>query len=220
VPKGNYGIMNIALFGASGNIGRQIAQEARERGHNVTAIVRDPSQLDLAHLRLKAVKGDILNPAEVALTAAGHDAVISAYGPGLDGNPQLITEAARALLAGAQRAGVNRLIVVGGAGSLEAAPGVALMNMPEYPADWKPVALAHTDALAILQGNIDVDWTFMSPAQSIVPGERTGQYRTGTDQLLRDADGQSHISVEDFAVALVDELENPKFIRRRFTVGY
>ena len=212
--------MKIALFGASGNIGPRLLQEALARGHELTAIVRDPGQLDQAHPRLKAVKGDILNPAEVALTAAGHDAVISAYELGPDGNPQNIAEAARSLLAGVQRAGVKRLIVVGGAGSLEAAPGVALMNTPEFPADWKPVALAHADALAILQGNIDVDWTFVSPAESIMPGERTGQYRTGADQLVRDADGRSRISIEDFAVALLDELENPKFIRRRFTVAY
>ena len=212
--------MNIALFGASGNIGRRIAQEALARGHELTAIVRAAGQLDLAHLKLKSVKGDILNAAEVALTTAGHDAVISAYGPGPDGNPQSIAEAARTLLAGVQRAGVKRLIVVGGAGSLEATPGVALMDTPEFPADSKPTALAHADALAILQGNIDVDWTFVSPAESMMPGERTGQYRTGVDQLVRDGEGRSRISIEDFAVALLDELENPRFIRRRFTVAY
>ena len=212
--------MNIALFGASGNIGRRIAQEALARGHELTAIVRDAGQLNLAHPKLKSVKGDILDAAEVALTTAGHDAVISAYGPGPDGNPQSIAEAARSLLAGVQRAGVKRLIVVGGAGSLEATPGVALMDTPEFPAASKPTALAHADALAILQGNIDVDWTFVSPAESMMPGERTGQYRTGADQLVRDAEGRSRISIEDFAVALLDELENPRFIRRRFTVAY
>jgi uncharacterized protein len=220
VPKGKFEIMKIALFGASGNIGGRIAQEALARGHEVTAIVREPGRLELTHPKLKVVKGDILNPAEVALTAAGHDAVISAFGQGADGNPQSIPEAARSLLAGVQRAGVKRLIVVGGAGSLEASPGVALMDTPEFAADWKPTALAHADALAILQGNIDLDWTFVSPAASIRPGERTGQFRTGADQLLRDEEGKSRISMEDFAVAVVDELENPKSIRRRFTVGY
>ena len=217
--------MNIALFGASGNIGGQIAQEALARGHKVTAIARDPGTHDLApgissNAALRTVKGDILNPADVALAASGHDAVVSAYGPGAEGNPQTIPEAARSLLAGLPRAGVKRLLVVGGAGSLEAAPGVALLDTPDFPEAWKPVAMAHADALVMLQGNLDLDWTFLSPAASAGAGERTGQYRTGDDQLVTDAEGQSRISYADLAVAVLDELEKPKFIRRRFTVGY
>lgn len=217
--------MNIALFGASGNIGGQIAQEALARGHKVTAIAREPSTHDLApgiseNPALRTVKGDILNPADVARAAAGHDAVVSAYGPGAEGSPQTIPEAARSLLVGVPRAGVKRLLVVGGAGSLEAAPGVALMDTPEFPEAWKPVAMAHADALVMLRGNLDLDWTFLSPAARAEPGERTGQYRTGEDELVRDGEGQSRISFGDLAVAVVDELEKPKFIRRRFTVGY
>src|SRR5947209_1164845 len=135
--------MKIALFGASGNIGGRVAQEALARGHMLTAITRDPATLELvpapsADAKLKLVKGDIHNPEEVSLTVAGHDAVVSAYGPGPDGDPRTIPEAVLSLLEGLPRARVKRLLVIGGAGSLEAAPGVALLDTPEFPEDWKP----------------------------------------------------------------------------------
>ncbi len=211
--------MKIALFGVNGMIGQSIAQEALSRGHEVTAIVRDPSRLSLTHPHLTAVAGDVLDPASVARTVSGHDVVVSAIGPGASQQPQVVVDAARSLLAGLPHTGVQRLIVVGGAGSLEVAPGVQLVDAPDFPEGWRPVALAHRDALQVYHSS-NLDWTYISPAAFIAPGERTGGYRTGTDQLVTDENGESRISTEDYAVALVNEIENPQFIRRRFTVAY
>ncbi len=210
--------MKIALFGATGMIGERIAEEALARGHQVTAIVRDPARLKLANDNLRVVGGDVLDADSVAATVVGHDAVISAIGPRA-GDPQMLIQAAHALIAGLGRAGVNRLLVVGGAGSLEVAPGVRLVDTPQFPVDRKPLSLAAGDALDVYRAS-DLDWTYFSPAALIQPGERTGHYRTGTDQLLTDAEGNSVISAEDYAVALLAELEQPQFIRRRFTVAY
>jgi putative NADH-flavin reductase len=212
--------MKIILFGASGTIGQRIAHEAIARGHNVTAVVRDPSRAQMEE-GVTAVQGDVTDPDSVAQVAAGHDAAVSASGPGVGGRAEMLVEAVRGLLAGLPRAGVRRLIVVNGAGSLEVAPGLQLLDTPQFPADWRPLAVAHRDALDVLRGSTgDLDWTALSPAAFIEPGARTGQYRTGTEQLVADATGQSHISAEDYACALLDELENPQFVRQRFTVAY
>jgi putative NADH-flavin reductase len=211
--------MKIALFGATGTIGRRIAQEALARGHELTAIVRDPARLDVSHECLTAVKGDVLDAASVAAAVKGHDAVISAYGPGGSAPPRTLVDAAPSLIEGLGRAAVRRLVVVGGAGSLEVAPGVQLVDTPGFPAAWKPAALAHRDALAVYR-TADLDWTYVSPAALIAPGERTGRFRIGTDRLVIDDKGESRISAEDYAVALLDEVERPQFIRRRMTVGY
>jgi uncharacterized protein len=213
--------MRIALFGASGTIGRRIAQEALDRGHTVTAILRHPDGLDLRHEHLTAVAGDVTDPARVARAVAGHDVVVSAIAPSGDQQPQILVQAAHALIEGLPRAGVKRLVVVNGAGSLEVAPGMHLVDTPDFPAAWRPVSLAHRDTLEVYRAaRADLDWTVLSPAALIQPGERTGTYRTGTDQLLTDAAGQSRISAEDYAVALLDEVETPRFIRQRFTVAY
>jgi putative NADH-flavin reductase len=127
---------------------------------------------------------------------------------------------AKALIEGLRQSGVRRLVVVGGAGSLEVMPGVQLVDTLDFPAAWKPVALAHRDALAVYRLAEDLDWTYVSPAALIEPGRRTGLYRTGTDQLLVDDKGVSRISVEDFAAAMLDEIKKPRFLRRRFTVAY
>jgi putative NADH-flavin reductase len=210
--------MKIAVLGAAGMIGRRVAEEALARGHGVRAIVRDPARLTVSHERLAATKGEALDAASVAEGVRGADAVVSAYGPGRAA-PQSLVEAARSLVAGLGRAGVRRLVVVGGAGSLEVAPGVQLVDTPAFPAAWKPVALAHHEALALYRA-ADLDWTYVSPAALIAPGTRTGRYRTGTDQLLTDAEGESRISAEDFAVALLDEIERPRYLRRRMTAAY
>jgi putative NADH-flavin reductase len=167
---------------------------------------------------LHVVKGDIFNSESIASAAASKDVLISAYGP-QHGQEQRLLEATRALIDGVKRSGVRRLISVGGAGSLEVAPGVQLVDTPEFPEAWKGIALAHRDALDIYRQS-DIDWTNISPAAFIAPGERTGTYRTGTDHLVVDEKGESRISAEDYAVAVLDEAENPKFIRRRFTVAY
>jgi putative NADH-flavin reductase len=218
---------NIALFGATGMIGQRILNEALSRGHNVTAIARDPSKISTRNANLTVKPGDVLKPESVAAAAAGHDVVVSSYGP-RDGDPQQLVAAARSLIEGVaianQKTGKSiRLIMVGGAASLEVAPGVILLDAPNFPAAWKGIASAHRDALLVLRAEASkagVDWTYFSPAAFIQPGERTGKYRTGTDQLVADAKGESRISAEDYAVALLDEIEKPKFIGKRFTAAY
>lgn len=211
--------MQIALFGAGGMIGSRIAKEALDRGHSVTAVSRDPAKLTLAHPEFHKALGDVLDPASITAAVLGHDAVISAFGPGQHGDAQDVVRAARALVAGVKPAGVKRLLVIGGAGGLEVRPGLQLVDTPEFPVAWKPVAIAHRDALAVYRG-ADLDWTYLAPAALIQPGVRTGRYRVAGDQLLTDAEGQSRISVEDFAVAMLDELEHPHHLRARFTAAY
>lgn len=210
--------MKIALFGV-GMIGQRIAQEALSRGHEVKVIVRDVSRVSLSHPHLTVAQGDILDSASVAESVASYDVVVNATSQIGSENPEAFSQAARSLIEGLKRAGVHRLVVVGGAGSLEVAPGVQLVDTPDFPAAWRPGAAALRDALAIYR-TADLDWTFFSPAAFISPGERTGKYRTGTDQLVTDEKGESRISAEDYAVALIDELEKPRFIRRRFTAAY
>src|SRR5579883_2079053 len=211
--------MNIVVFGGSGMICQRVTREALNRGHNVTAVVRNPAQFPFTHPNLTVKTGNMLNPAEVAQLVAGHDAVVNATRQPSGVAGQTYSDAARALIEGLTRAGVPRLIVVGGAGSLEVAPGLQLVDTPDFPPAWKPGALAMRDALDIYR-SADLDWTYFSPAGFISPGERTGKYRTGTEQLVTDEKGESRISAEDYAAALVDELENPRFVRRRFTAAY
>jgi putative NADH-flavin reductase len=214
--------MKIALFGTGGTIGSRIAAEALRRGHQVTAVVRDPAGFAAKAKAdgINVVQGDVTDPVSIANAVRGHDVVISAVGPGHSGKFGMLVEAARALLDGVARAGVKRLIIVGGAGSLEVAPGVQLMDTPAFPAAWKPYAQAHRDALDVYRGNTTLDWTYVSPADHIEPGERTGHYRTGGEQLVTDAKGESRISTEDYAVAMLDDIEHPAHIRQRFTVAY
>ena len=213
--------MKIALIGATGFIGSAVLREALNRGHQVTAIVRHPEKLP-QHPNLVAQKGDVTNETETAALVVGHDAVISAYSPGRN-IPDIYQQhisGYRMIINGVKKAGVKRLLVVGGAGSLEVAPGVQLVDTPQFPEQWKAGALAARKVLYLLRDESELEWTFLSPSNMIVPGERTGRFRLGTDQLLTDANGQSRISVEDYAVAMLNELEDPKHIRQRFTVGY
>lgn len=211
--------MRLVVFGPGGNIGQRIVAEAVKRGNDVTAVAREKGRVPVAHARLRVVTGDVLDPASVAAIVKDRDAVISAIGPSRGTGPQVVVEAARSLIAGLARAGVRRLVVVGGAGSLEVAPGVQLVDTPNFPKEWRPIALAHRDALAIYQ-TADLDWTYVSPPALIEPGQRTGKYRTGTDRLLTDEKGESRMSIEDYAVALLDEVEKPRFVRQRMTVAY
>jgi len=211
--------MKLALFGIGGMIGSRIAQEALNRGHQITAIVRDPNRIPLSHEHLTAVIGDILNPESVASIVAGHDAVLSAVGPGKGQDPQMLVQVARSLVEGLQRAGVRRLVMIGGAGTLEIKPGLQLVNAPNFPAAYLPLARAHRDALNVYRAS-NLDWTSISPARDIEPGTRTGKFRTSTDQLLTDEMGESRISAEDYAVAFIDEIEKPKSIRKRIGVAY
>lgn len=213
--------MNIALIGATGFVGAAILQEALNRGHEVTAIVRNPEKLQ-AHQKLHARKGDIYNEDEVARFVAGHDAVISAFNPGWS-SPDIYNEqvkGTRAIINGVKKAGIKRLLFVGGAGSLEVRPGVQSVDLPGFPAEYKQGSLATREALTMLRQETGLEWSFLSPSADLFPGQRTGKFRLGTDQLLKDAKGESRISVEDYAMAMIDEMEKPKHIRLRFTVGY
>jgi putative NADH-flavin reductase len=211
--------MKIALFGASGNIGKRIGAEALERGHEVTALIRRTSRSE--NRRMHAVSADITNPDAVTKAITGHDVVINAVSPtGNGAGDQMLVQSAKSLLAALPRATIRRLIVVGGSGSLEVAPGQQLVDSPEFPAAGKSIALAHRDALQVYLANQDLDWTYVSPAAFIDAGQRTGKFRTGSDKLIVDGKGKSAISIEDFAVLIVDELEKPKAIRQRLTAAY
>ncbi|WP_343587259.1 NAD(P)-dependent oxidoreductase [Herbaspirillum sp.] len=203
--------MNIAIIGATGNVGSRILEEALRRGHNVIAIARDASKIT-ARANVTARSADVNNTEALAAAIQGADVVVS--------SGRFANFKAADLLPAVKQAGVKRLAVVGGAGSLEIAPGKALIDTPEFPAEYKPEASAGRDFLNDLRNEKDVAWTFLSPSALFVPGERTGKFRLGQDQLLVAADGKSSISYEDFAIALLDELEQPKHVRARFTVGY
>jgi uncharacterized protein len=212
---------SIVLFGSTGMIGQRILAEALGREHRVTAMVRETSRTGEHRANLDYRIGDIFRPETIAAAAVNHDVVVSAYGPGT-GDPNLIVKAAHSLIEGLTRVEPIRLIVVSGAGSLEVKPRVQLVDMPDFPPMWKPVALAHREALEVFRkaGFAEFDWTAASPSAIIEPGTRTGKYRTATDQLIVDAQGNSRISAEDFAVAILDEIEKPKFDGKRFTAGY
>lgn len=216
--------MKIVLFGATGNVGARVAQEARRRGHDVIGVVRDPAVVQPPSPGVSLVRGDATDAASVAALVRGADAAVNAISPrpnerGLPA-PSLVA-AARSLLAGLRQAGVKRLVVVGGAGSLEVSPGQALVDAPSFPASYKAEALAQREALQVFRAEAgDLEWTYLSPAAEIHPGERTGHYRTTGDRLLADAQGKSTITFEDYAVALLDELERPKHVRQRFGVAY
>lgn len=210
--------MNITIFGATGKVGQALVREALNRGHDVTAVVRDASRLKIEHERLHAVEGNLLDPATVERNAKGREAVISAYGP-KPGEEEELLEAARSLLEGVRRAGTKRLLVVGGAGSLLTDDGVRLMDTPSFPEEWFPLAAAHADAY-VLYSRSDLDWTYLSPAAALEDGPRSGNFRIGIDRLITDELGGSRITIADLAAALVDELEDPYFVRSRFTVAY
>jgi putative NADH-flavin reductase len=211
--------MKIVLFGGTGWIGSSILKEALARGHEVTVVTRDPAKLPSQH-NLTRIQGDLFDGYSVEAAARGKDAIVSAFGPGVGGgDPQSLVTAAKALIEGATKAGVKRLVVINGAGSLEVAPGVKLIDTPQFPEDWKPLGRAHAAALEVYRA-CHLDWTAISPAGMIQPGERTGSYRTGTEQLLVDAQGNSTISTDDFAIAVLDELEHPNNIGRRMTAAY
>lgn len=203
--------MKVALIGASGNAGSRILTELLNRGHAVTAIMHKPNGLaSRAGITVRA--GDANQPELLAQVLANHDAVISAV-KFQDSDPHALIDAV-------SRSGVKRYLVVGGAGSLEAAPGVREVDSDSFPPHVRPEALKGAAFLDSLRTRDELDWTFLSPSRLFVPGERTGKFRLGTDRLLMDDNGVSRISFEDYAVALVDELEQPRHVRKRFTVGY
>ncbi len=217
--------MKITLIGASGFVGSAVLKEALNRGHHITAIVRHPEKISIQHDHLSVVGIDVTDTVALAEQLRGNDVVISAYNAGWT-NPDLYNEflkGSQSIREAVKQSGVKRLIVVGGAGSLFIAPGVQVVDTPEFPASWKPGALAARDYLTLLQKEEQLSWTFVSPALEMHPGtprQRTGSYRTGLDSPVFDSNNRSTISVDDLAVAIVDETEDPKHIRQRFTVGY
>ena len=213
--------MKLALIGPTGFVGAAILTEALQRGHAVTALSRHPEKL-AAQPGLRVARADVLDPSQVADAVAGHDAVISAYNPGWS-DPQIhdnFLRGTRAIFDGVKRVGVKRLLVVGGAGSLYVAPGVQLVDTPTFPAEWKQGALAAREALNLIRQESALDWTFVSPAVFLEPGERTGRFRLGGDEVLMNGDQPARLSVADLAVAIVDEIEKPQHLQKRFTAGY
>jgi putative NADH-flavin reductase len=210
MPIKEKAMAKIALIGASGNAGSRILKELSDRGHQVTAIARNPEKI--ASLpNVVAKKGDVFDQAGLSELLKGHDAVISAV-HFTASDPVTLIEAVRA-------SGVSRYLVVGGAGSLEIAPGQRVVDLPDFPVAYKAEATKGAEFLDRLKGEKQLDWTFLSPSAEFVPGERTGKFRIGKDSLLSNEAG-SRISFEDYAIALVDEIEKPQHSRQRFTVGY
>jgi putative NADH-flavin reductase len=216
--------MKIVLFGATGNIGQRIAREALSRGHDVVGVVRDPAKVESPDRRVTLVQGDATDAASVAKVARGAEAIVSAISPRPNARGRSaasLAAAARAIIAGATQAGVKRVMIVGGAGSLEVAPGKRLMDAPGFPDAYHREAQEGADSLHVFRTEgKGLDWTYLSPAAEIQAGTRTGSYRTTGDTFLADAQGRSTISYEDYAVALVDELEQRKQVGRRFGVAY
>jgi putative NADH-flavin reductase len=216
--------MKIALIGATGFVGKAVLEELLQRGHSVTTLLRSLTRL-APQPHLTTVVADAYDAGTVAAAVHGHDAVVSAFNPGWN-EPDLYEQFLRGSVAieqGVAASGVRRLLVVGGAGSLYVAPGVQLVDTPDFaehvPPNVVPGARAARDALTALRGNMSLDWTFLSPPALLAAGERSGNYRLGHEDLLMEGDRPAGISVADLAVAIVDELETPRHVRARFTVA-
>ncbi|AOY93529.1 3-beta hydroxysteroid dehydrogenase [Cupriavidus sp. USMAA2-4] len=203
--------MKIAIIGATGRVGTRLIDEALRRGHTVTALSRKATSL-APRAGLSTLDVDVADGAALAAALAGQDVAISTV-RFLDAKPEQI-------LGPVKQAGVPRLLVVGGAGSLFVAPGTQLVDAPQFPEIYKAEALAGRDFLNALRSETALNWTFLSPSALFEPGTRTGSYRTGEETLLADASGKSWISMEDYAIAMLDEIEKPAHERQRFTVGY
>ncbi|GGA99630.1 NAD(P)-dependent oxidoreductase [Puia dinghuensis] len=217
--------MKVAIIGATGFVGTALLNELTTRGHEVIAIARHPENIRIKSPLIHPVTADVLDPQQVAKAVKGADAVVSAYNPGWT-NPRIyeeFLEGSRAIQAGVRQSGVKRLIVIGGAGSLEIKPGFQLIDTPQFPAEYKPGASGARDYLNEIKKEKDLEWTFFSPAILMNhdhSGVRRGHYRLGLDNPVFDAEGKSVLSVEDLALVIVDELEHPKHIRQRFTAAY
>lgn len=203
--------MKIAVAGASGRAGSEITKELSRRGHSVTAIARNPEKI-AALPNVTPTRGDVLDQTGLAKLWGGHDVAVSSV--------HFLASDALKLIGAAKDSRVGRYLVVGGAGSLDVAPGVKLVTTPGFPAQYKDEAEKGSAFLDLLRQEKDLNWTFISPSALFVEGERTGKFRLGTDQLLADANGKSWISFADYAIALADEIERPAHVRQRFTVGY
>ena len=210
--------MNVVVYGATGNSGREIVKELLRRGHKVTAVARKVDSL--REVKGVTVKTDDLSKVDaIAGIIKGADVVVSAYAPPGDKTEALVDVTRRQIEAVKKAGGGPRLLVVGGAGLLEVAPGVTVIKSGHLPQELMPIATSHEKALGVLRAS-DINWTYLSPAAYFVPGERTGKFRLGTKELIADAKGESKISFADYAIALVDEIEKPTHERASFSVGY
>ncbi|MBE7214283.1 NAD(P)-dependent oxidoreductase [Shewanella benthica] len=212
--------MKIAVIGASGWIGSHIVTEAKNRGHQVIALVREPAKITDTDIEVRRL--DLLNKqADLATAVKGADVVISAIGGRAAGNHGIVSKTAEKLLSELPHANIERLLWVGGAGSLEVAPNVQLVDTPEFPAEYHTESIEMGKALEVFrQSTSPINWTFISPAALIFPGEKQARYRVGGDQLLLDVQGNSKITVSDYALAMIDELETGKYPRQRIGVAY
>jgi putative NADH-flavin reductase len=212
--------MKVVLYGATGKSGKVILKELVDRGHTVVAAARNPQSVEQLK-NVTVVQDDLSNVAKTAqiLKEANADAVVSALGPPLDNTDALLPISANLVEAVKQNGG-PRLVVVGGAGGLFVAPGVTLRDSGYLPKEWLPIVDTHITLYKSLQAANGITWTYFAPAGLLEPGERTGKFRLDTDNLVADAQGNSRISHEDYAIALVDELETPKHLNQRFTIGY
>jgi uncharacterized protein len=210
--------VKVAVYGATGKAGSRILKELVSRGHRVIAIARDPAKLPQAAPGVLVKQDDLSDPKHIAAAVAGADAVVSAYAPPGD-HPDEIVDVTQRQVDALSETPNARLIVVGGAGGLNVAPGVTLIDSGHLPEPYHPIAKAHLKALNVLRAS-PIDWTYLAPAAYFTPGERTGKFRLGKDELIANSAQESRISMEDYAVALVDELEKPRHRRQRFSVGY
>jgi putative NADH-flavin reductase len=203
--------MKIAVVGASGNAGSRIVAELSRRGHHVTAIARNPDKIAVLP-QVTAVQGDAHAQGALTDLLSGHDVAISSI--------HFLASDPAKLIGAAKASGIGRYLVVGGAGSLEVAPGVRLVTTPGFPPQYKAEAEKGAAFLDLLTLEKDLNWTFLSPSALFTGGERTGKFRLGKDDLLVSAEGRSWITFEDYAIAFIDELEKPAHSRQRYTIGY
>lgn len=216
------GLPKILLIGATGNIGQRILTEALGKGYLVTAASRHPVEPALRDPRLKVIKGNLLDEAALPLLIKGHDVVISAISASGSSTPEQFKKANDNLITALKGHPNQRLIVVGGAGNTEIAPGLRVVDSPvmdSLPEEWKPDIYAHKYVLDQYKVS-DLNWTYFSPARDIEAGERTGNYRLGAGNMIMDANGNSNISMEDYAAALVDEIANKQYIKQHMSIGY
>jgi len=212
--------MDVLLLGASGRIGRRAADELLGREHAVTGVSRSGNVDEIDDLDFVSLAGDATEADDMAKLASGHDAVVSTLGPSDDEDPAVLTEMMQAVTDGLRRASVDRLVWTGGAGGLKIGPETRLIESDEFPEEWEPIARAAIDAFEVLRDVEAIEWTYVAPAAMIEPGERTGEYRTADGELVTDEDGESYISMADFAIALADELETADATYTYLGVGH
>jgi uncharacterized protein len=210
--------MKIALYGATGQSGSRILKELVSRGHKVIALARNPAKVADFGPDVQVKQDDLSDAGTIAAAIDGVEAVVSAYGPPKD-NPDAIVGVTERQIEAVGRHPGTRLLVVGGAGGLSVAPGVTLLESGYLPEAFHPIAKAHVKTFNLLRAS-GIDWTYFAPAAYFEPGKRTGKFRLGTDELIANAQQESRISMEDYAIALVDELERPRRRRQRFSIGY